>query len=95
MGSKMLKISGLTAGYTYISIYTVYLNHFRVVSAVGENFFGLFSTRVRGRKIYLKSTRGSGRKIYFFTRGGGRKFFRSLGGGHDNTLKYKKIYLLI
>ena len=71
---KMLKISGLTAGFTYISIYmyTVYLYHFRVVSAAGEIFKAFFPLS-GGRKIYLKSTRG-GRKIYFFARVG-KKFF--------------------
>ena len=50
---KMLKFPGLTAGYTYINIYTVYLAHFWVVSAPGEFFFGIFPTGRRARKIYL------------------------------------------
>ena len=46
MGGKNAKIFR-PAGriYIYISIYTVYLDYFKVVSAAGENFFGLFPTR--------------------------------------------------
>ena len=65
-----------------------------MVNAAGEIFFGLFSTRGCGRKNYSKSTRGCRRKIYLFTRGVDKKIFSlTMGGGHDDTLQYKKIYL--
>ena len=60
---KTLKFLGMTAGFTYISIYTLYLDHFRMVSAAVEFFLTFLPTGV-GRKIYLKSTRGGSKNLF-------------------------------